>query len=187
MSIKDALLATIGSEESGIRGRTLLQKRMYFLGVLLKRDFLFAPYYYGPYSLRVANQLGALREAAFVSENTEAYPDPSGPFGGPRRYDYRLTPEGQALADRRTNAVGVYRDVLKKITSHAIADDPRMMATAAKVHFIVSEHGQATGPEIRQRARELGWDVQPGQIDKIVDYLEHLGLIKTRAGRSSHP
>ena len=46
MSIKDALLATIGSKECGIRGRTLLQKRMYFLAVLVGEDFLFSPHYY---------------------------------------------------------------------------------------------------------------------------------------------
>ena len=82
MSIKDALLAAIDSEESGgIKGRTLLQKRMYFLAVLADEDFLFYPYYYGPYSSDVADQLGALREAALVSEQSEPYPDVLGPFG----------------------------------------------------------------------------------------------------------
>ena len=180
MSVKDALLAAIGSEKSGIRGRTLLQKRMYFLAVLVGEDFMFSPHYYGPYSSMVADQLGALCEAAFVSEHTEAYPELLGPFGGPRRYDYRLTLPGKAVADRRSDAVRVYGDALKKITSHPIADDPNLMSIAAKVHFIVSEHEQATVGEIRQRASELGWDVQPRQIDRIVDYLKHLGLIKTQ-------
>ena len=180
MSVKDALLTAIGSDKSGIRGRTLLQKRMYFLAVLVGEDFMFSPHYYGPYSSMVADQLGALCEAAFVAEQTEAYADLVGPFGGPRRYDYRLTSQGKAMADRRSDAVRVYGDALKKITSHPLADDPNLMSIAAKVHFIVSEHGQATVGEIRQRASELGWDVQRRQIDRIVDYLKHLGLINTQ-------
>ena len=44
------------------------RKRMYFVGVLAKEDFQFAPYYYGPYSSIVADQIGALCEAGFVSE-----------------------------------------------------------------------------------------------------------------------
>lgn len=185
MSIKDALLATIDFAKPGVQGRTLLQKRMYFLAVLVGEDFMFSPYYYGPYSSSVADHLGALCEAALVSEQAVPYAEQFGPFGELRRYDYRLTSQGAEVVDQRSDAVSIYGDALRKITSHAIADDPRSMSIAAKVHFIVSEHGQASGREIRQRASQLGWDVQPRQIERIVDYLEYLGLIKTRSREST--
>ena len=179
MSITDALLAAIGSEEDGIQGRTLLQKRMYFLSVLVKEDFQFTPYYYGPYSSRVADQLGALREAAFVSEQSELY-GTSGPFGEMRRFDYRLTPAGKQLVDRHSEDMKVYNEALGRISNHRIASDTRLLSTAAKVHFIVSEHGRATVPEIQRWAKELGWSVEPKQVDLVVNYLEHLDLVEAQ-------
>ena len=95
MSITDAVLATIDSETDGIPVRTLLQKRMYFLSVLVGEDFQFTPYYYGPYSSRVTHQLGALRQAAFVSEQSQLY-GTSGTFGEMRRYDYNLTSDSKS-------------------------------------------------------------------------------------------
>ena len=175
MNILDALLATIGSEEPGIKGRTLLQKRMYFLAVLAGENYRFSPHYYGPYSSKVADDLGALCSAAFVAEQTKAY---AGPFGEIFRHDYRLTDEGKELLDMRSAEVEDYTAAAKKVTSHPIAHDQRLLSIAAKVHFIVNEHGQAPVSEIRQWANDLGWDVQPDQIDRVVDYLDHLGLVE---------
>ena len=176
MSITDALLATIDSETDGIPGRTLLQKRMYFLSVLVGEDFQFTPYYYGPYSSRVTDQLGALREAAFVSEQSELY-GTSGPFGEMRRFDYNLTSDGKELVDRHSEDMKVYNEALSKINDHPIVRNTRLLSAAAKVHFIVSEHGRATVPEIQRWAKELGWSVEPKQVDQVVDYLEHLDLV----------
>ena len=183
MSIKDALLAAIGSEEDGIQGRTLLQKKMYFLSVLIKENFRFTPYYYGPYSSMVADRLGALKEAAFVSEHPERY-DASGPFGELRRFDYRLTPAGKQVVDRNSEDLKVYTEALEEINDHPIAKDTRLLSVAAKVHFIVSEHGRATVEKVQQRAKELGWKVSTAEIDQVVNYLKHLDLVATRPDQS---
>ena len=176
MNIKYAILAVIGSSDEGIRGRTLLQKKMYFLGVLVKEDLQFAPYYYGPYSSTVSDHLGALREAGFVSERVEAYSDSQGVFGEFRRFDYALTKPGRKVVELRSNALSVYKEHLVKINSHSLSDDPKLLSIAAKVHFIVHEHGRASVLKIRSRARELGWNLSSSQIEKVVDYLKHLGL-----------
>ena len=171
MSIKDALLAVIDSDENGIIGRTILQKKMYFLAVLTDEEFGFGPYYYGPFSSTVADQLGALCEALLVSEQVEA-----DEF---RRFSYRLTDDGREVANTRSDAVGAYNEVIKKINSHQIVNEPTLLYAAAKVHFIMSEHGRTTVPKIRQRAEELGWNVSRSQVDTVVAYLEHLNLVET--------
>ena len=178
MSIMDALLATIGSE--GVKGRTLLQKKMYFLALLVKEDYRFSPYYYGPYSSVVTDRLGALCEAALVSEEAEKYPDHFSSVGELRRYDYGLTNAGKQVADRRSKTLEKYKRQLKKINAHPVAHEAKLISTAAKVHFIVSEHRRLTVREIRKKANVLGWNLQPEQIDKVVAFLEHLSLVKKR-------
>ena len=71
----------------------------------------------------------------------------------------------------------VYNEALSKINDHPIVRNTRLHSAAAKVHFIVSEHGRATVPEIQRWAKELGWSVEPKQVDLVVDYLEHLDLV----------
>lgn len=175
----DALLATISSNAEGVKGRTLLQKKMYFLAILAKENYRFAPYYYGPYSSVVTDRLGALCEAALVSEVTENYPDHFNPVGELRRYDYRLTKAGEQVAVRRSKALEKYKNQLERINTHPVANEAKLLSTAAKVHFIVSGH-RMTVQQIRSRANVLGWKLQPEQIDKVVDFLEHLGLVRKR-------
>ena len=95
MGIKDAILATIGSSEI-IRGRTLLQKKLYFLSVLSSERFDFAPHYYGPYSPEITDHLGALNQAGLVQE-TPVFSGSIGPFRENRRYDYCLTEGGKEV------------------------------------------------------------------------------------------
>ena len=49
MGVMDAILAAIhGAAEERISGRTLLQKKLYFLSVLNQEAFGYRPHYYGP-------------------------------------------------------------------------------------------------------------------------------------------
>lgn len=180
MSIMDALLATMCSDKEGVKGRTLLQKKMYFLALLVGENYRFSPYYYGPYSSIVADRLGALCEAALISEEAENYPDHFNSVGELRRFDYRLTKAGEEVADRRSKSLETYKKQLSRINAHPVAHEAKLLSTAAKVHFIVSEHRRLTVGEIRTKANVLGWNLQPEQIDKVVDFLEHLGLAKER-------
>ena len=80
MSTIDAILATLAVKRSeddtaskAVQGRTLLQKRIYFLSVLANEDFGFRPHYYGPYSSHVSTSLSALVEADLVEETRIGY------------------------------------------------------------------------------------------------------------------
>ena len=74
MHIQDLILFVIESEgEDGLRGRTLLQKKLYFLSILEKVDLGFAPHYYGPYSSLVAENLDILVSARFLNEGNRDF------------------------------------------------------------------------------------------------------------------
>ena len=61
MTIKGAIVATIEAEPRRVvRGKTLLFKKLYFVSVITGEDFGFSPYFYGPYSDVVSDQVGAL-------------------------------------------------------------------------------------------------------------------------------
>ena len=180
MSINDALLALLLHDESGTRGRTLLQKKLYFMGVLVKEDFGFLPHYYGPYSSAVADQLGVLCEAGFISEQAQSYADLIRPFGELRRFDYRLTENGKGFASVRSKELASYNEALNKINLHTISSNTKLLSIAAKVHFIVREEKSTTSSNIRKRAKELGWAVGKNQINEMVSYLELLGLVRTK-------
>ncbi len=177
MSVKDALLAVINADKDGLKGRTLLQKKMYFVSVLVGEDFGFSPHFYGPYSSAIADQLGALCEAGLITEQSEMYADLVGPFGEVRRYDYRLTKDGSKVVGGRSPAMQPYAQAMSKVNARPIANDQRLLSIAAKVHFIVAEQGRATGGDIRRRAKELGWDISKDQLSQVVSYLESLDLV----------
>jgi len=179
VNIKDAILATIANEEGkALHGRTLLQKKLYFLSVLLNEDFDFRPHYFGPYSPTVADDLGALTAAGFISEDVDIFPGSAGPFGERRRYSYKLDPSCEEILPEIADELQACYCALERINSHPIAGNSQLLPVAAKVHFIMNERGRASVEEIRQRATELGWNLGERDIDQVVEYLEHLGLVK---------
>ena len=87
MHIQDLILLVVGSEEEkSLRGRTTLQKKLYFLSVLEKTDLGFRPHYYGPYSSWVARNLDILVSTGFLKEsNGDFWP---GKLNTPKRPKY---------------------------------------------------------------------------------------------------
>ena len=74
MRITDVLLLVVEREgKDGLHGRTLLQKKLYFLSVLQKANFGFSAHYYGPYSAFVAEHLNGLVEDSIFKEVTEFF------------------------------------------------------------------------------------------------------------------
>ena len=178
MGIKDALLAALQAEGGKIRGRTILQKRMYFLSVLVSEDFGFNPHYYGPFSSQVADELGALCDAGMIVESP-VYLGATSLFGEMRRYDSQLTDPGCEVVQNRSESIATYVQALERINGHPIASDATLISVAAKVHFIVHGHGPVTPSQIRSEAKDLGWDITATQITSVVKYLKHLGLVST--------
>lgn len=82
MYTMDVILLVIDEAgKEGLRGRTLLQKKLYFLSVLMDVNLDFTAHRYGPYSSAVAGQLASLVGHGFVREETESFKTASPPPG----------------------------------------------------------------------------------------------------------
>ena len=168
-----AMLSAFG--ERGIRGRTVLQKNAYFLGVLTENDFEHRPHYYGPYSSAVEYEMGTLVGLDFVGESQNSVMG----FDGRKyvRYDYRLTDDGKEAAsqmsERHSESWGELVEAsnrLKRIGAGAQA-----LQVAAKVHYLVMKAGSKLDiSEVRSRAGDLGWEVTDEMVDAASEMVERL-------------
>ncbi|RKU11451.1 hypothetical protein C6502_08770 [Candidatus Poribacteria bacterium] len=179
MHIQDLILLVIGSEENGIRGRTLLQKKLYFLSELEGGDLGFRPHYYGPYSSLVAENLDILVNARFLNEVTETFETDQNIFGEIRRHTYSLTPDGNIVMKeikKETEYVD-WTQALDRLNAQESVNDFNMLSIAAKVCYIVKQEKRTTTEQILQIAQEYGWNLNKAQIESVRSFLEDLSLI----------
>src|SRR5262245_47705849 len=92
-----ALLA-MGGE---IRGKTKLQKTVYFIGLLCKmeEDLGYRPHFYGPYSAEVAGAAQSLRALGFATQSSAGIGSMDSSGFEVARYDLALTDEGKRTAE----------------------------------------------------------------------------------------
>lgn len=183
MHIQDLILLVVASEEKEVlRGRTLLQKKLYFLSVLKKEDIGFQPHYYGPYSSWISENLDILVSNNFLKEVTETFPTEQNIFGEIRRHTYSLTDDGKILLEeiRKEKDFPSSQKALERINQQTLADDFNKLSIAAKVYYIVNEKGEATTEQVRQIAKEYGWSIKPKNIQNVLSFLEGLSLISTQ-------
>ena len=174
MSVKDAIVAVL--DDGPAQGRTMLQKKVYFLSVLGEENFGFGPHYFGPYSPTVSASLSALVEANFIEESRVGY-GVGTEFGEMTRFDYKLSKSGREVVSRNPEILNRYREQLDEIQKSGVASDINTISIAAKVHFIVSNQGQTTIAQIKEEAQSLGWDIPERSAERVVDYLRKLGQV----------
>jgi uncharacterized protein YwgA len=183
LSLRELVLVILGqSGEGRFKGRTLLQKRGYFLSVLTGRELGFKPHYYGPYSPSV----NAAREELCALGLVEEHVLESGATGSRgfeiKRYDYEITADGRRvldwLADRKKDDYQKASQYLEKMTD-AGEPDYMTLSLAAKAYFIVNtKNGSVTTDQIRQEARNFDWEMDERGLNEGVVYLEKLHLVK---------
>ena len=180
MHIQDLILLVIGSENNkSLRGRTTLQKKLYFLSVLEKTDLGFGPHYYGPYSSLVTENLDILVSARFLNEVTETFSTDQNIFGEIRRHTYSLTPDGDIIMDeiKKEAEYTNWKQALDRLNRQESANDFNTLSIAAKVYYIVNRQGRPTTGQIQEVAKEYGWDIDDLQIENVRSFLEDLSLI----------
>ena len=180
MHIQNLILLVIASEdENRLRGRTLLQKKLYFLSELKRVDHGFRPHYYGPYSSLVAEDLDILVSARFLKEVTETFSTDRNIFGEIRRHTYYLTPDGDTIMAeiRKDDEYVNWKQALDTLNSQSLASDFNMLSIAAKVYYIVNQQGSATPEQIRKVAKEFGWSIEDPDIESVLSFLKALSLI----------
>ncbi len=181
MQTRDFVLFTHGVfADQGIKGRTALQKIVYFLSVFTEEDMGYAPHFYGPYSSKVAAANSELKELNFIKEYVSVYGYSSQGFEM-MKYDYSLTDDGQKLLERKKKLFHGEWDRMSAIADKikAAGDLGYMeLAMAAKAHIILKrEGGNANLATIKNKAKQLGWSIDDGDLDNALTFLEKIELV----------
>lgn len=185
LELIDAIVAVIGKVGGNGLGRTALQKIIYFAKAKGLTDAEYYAYFYGPYSAEVKGTLSSLVAYGFVDERMELIP------GGKRIYKYTLTPDGEALLQKKiekesgeqVERVEEVVNAAKEYSSSLKAED---ISIPAKSYFVLVEEGkgQAMKPtEIKEIAHKLGWKVEDSQIEESVKLLSRLGLVTVEVAK----
>ena len=185
MHIIDILPLVVAREKgSKLQGRTLFQKKVYFLSVLCRENFGFSAHYYGPYSSFVAEHLNGLVNDGVLEEDTQFFTTDSieqNDLGEKRRHTYSLTKVGEKVwkTIQQKNDFQKWDEALEKINNQEIASDFNLLSIAAKVHYIVDWEGEKSVKEVCQTAKEYGWDFTEKDIAKVLSFLTELELVTT--------
>ncbi len=187
MKRRDVLLSIIAEGASRPEfGRTSLQKVAYFVGVHRDFGFRHQAHFYGPFSEVVEADVEALVATGLIEERVQNLPFVSHHGQPGKRFEYRLTEAG---AGRVADLEAVHPDevfdvqaFVKQLEEAAGGLDQGILSPAAKTYFIANrENRDLTSSEIRELARELGWDLRPGQIKRVARVLEQLDLVEVEA------
>lgn len=185
MNSYDFVHLTLAVMDGELKGRTKLQKTVYFLGVMTDSlgDLGYRAHFYGPYSDDVADAVDQLKSLGFVDQNVAS----GGAFDASgfevARYDYALTAQGKAVAEQKKQQ---YPQEFKKmrdaaaILKKAKSEDYVQLSVAAKTYFMLGERkGNASSlDDLAHVAGKFGWSVTNEQVKEAAQYLKKLGLMK---------
>ena len=195
MNSKQLILLALHSFDNQIRGKTLLQKRMYFLDILLKEklrdsaqlpDLDFIPYYYGPYSPVVNEDLIYMKLGNYISESSVEFDFVNDSGFQAKRTDFILTDNGRARAIELERENPDLSTLIKNICdtiSNIDNNSYEQLAIDAKTHFILTmENRPLTKENIKEIAKNrCKWVIDNDvQIEKAVEHLKTLELVETQ-------
>ncbi len=180
---RDLVLAIVAfNTGKKVEGRTFLQKLAYFLNERLKLGVEFAPYYYGPYSESIAMATNTLVELDFLSEKEDRFPTDSTEIFEPRKYTYLLTPAGEIilseLQQQEPSLLNSIKEAMQGITAKEECNYKCLSLAAKMFHLLKSQGKPVTESELSSAAKDLGWKLGKGEIDRAAKFLKELGLIK---------
>ncbi len=182
IQMRDYVLLAYRAFRGEMRGKTQLQKRIYFLGTITKEigKLGFGPHYYGPYSPLVANANDQLLSLCFLEENIQHLGGVSEDGYEIVRHDFKLTEAGKQIAGIKAEEFPCeweqIRDTAEMIFN---AGNPGHieLSLAAKAYFLLMEQdGKATPQAIEDLAPKFKWNLDKGAIKEAVDFLEEIHL-----------
>jgi uncharacterized protein YwgA len=175
------LISLLDASGGAIQGRTLLQKRAYFVTLLtdVQVDLGFDAHFYGPYSSVVDNTVTQLKNLSFVQELSTAYGVDHTGFEM-KRYDYKLTPDGQEIVGK-LRETSEYKKIKNAINKLATAGNPSYMelSMAAKAFFILKKRKEGMSKkELISEAQKFNWNIPPASLESAVSFLEKLDVLQ---------
>jgi len=179
MEAHEIIIALIKHNGGEIKGRTKLQKLVFFANEILKLDISFRPYYFGPYSDDVAISMDYIRALGMITEIEEHFPDMK--FGNSYeavRYSYKLTSNGEKyfkyLLEKYPEKISELDKIIKSVNAYQGSEvSYKELSIAAKVFFILKNSTQDLDiDKFRSEAKSLDWDISKDQIIKSFDLLK---------------
>jgi hypothetical protein len=186
MEASDFLLSIIKASGGVVHGRTLMQKRCYFVAVLLhmEEEFGFQAHYYGPYSAALDSALSQLVGVGFVEESRIGFGASDSSGFEIRRHDYKLTPDGEVVADLLESAdPSSYGQTSGAVQKLREAGEPTYfeLSIAAKAFYIIrNQKRPVTREEISREAEGFGWNIEPQALGRAIEFLEKIPLVEAR-------
>lgn len=184
MKLEFLLLFIIQLSENNLKGRTVLQKIVYFYSILLKKDFGYLAHYYGPYSALVENTLNNLKSLGYVKEDVSTWGIDWRGFEK-KKYSYSLSKDGEELLEYLSKDSNVKKSDIEQIyfslKENINLDDSSALSVAAKTFHIISKKSSSAYniEAIRDEAKNLGWEVEEKQINDATNFLIGLNLIQS--------
>lgn len=182
----DKIVLLIIDASGGIlRGKTLLQKKAYFLARLMRLDLGYKAHYYGPYSPDLEAGLQKAKALGFVDERVLGFGFDNVGFEM-RRCDFVLTEDGKIIVNylktKRPDETQKISECLHLISQAADnGDDYVSLSIAAKTFHILTKKKQAmTKDDILAEAKSFDWNIKKDEINRAAIFLEKLNLIQTR-------
>jgi uncharacterized protein YwgA len=182
MNQTDFILSIVKSFGGEIQGRTLLQKRAFFAATLSGVDpgLRFDAHFYGPYSSTVDNTVARLNLLGFLEEENTGFGFAPSGFEI-RRYDYRLTEDGEKVCKSFENLAD-FRQVKVACERIIAAGNPDYLtlSIAAKAFFILRKRpgkGMSRDELIRE-AKKFDWNIDPNSLENAVRFLDRLNLVR---------
>lgn len=183
MNTRDFVFLAFKAFGGELKGKTAIQKKLYFLGLLtgMVEHLGYSAHYYGPYSTEVSDAIGEMKSLGFLEESVAG-------FGFDRtgfevcRYDYKLTPDGEHIAERKAKAYpvpwGKIQSKAKLVQEASEQVDYMELSIAAKAFYLLTERGgEASDKEIVKLAPSFGWSIKPAEIQKACKFLKKLKLV----------
>ena len=178
--VRDVLTLAYKAFDGEMGGKTLLQKRVYFLSVMLEIDMGYEAHYYGPYSAQVASLNAELKSLGYISESSSAWGHDQRGFEM-ARYDFKLTEIGARIAGRKAEKQSELWSRVQgaaSVVKGAGELDYMELSIAAKAYYVLNKlNGKATIEDIAGMLPKFGWSVTSEQLDKATNFLAKAKLV----------
>lgn len=181
MNSTDFVILLVDAFGGNVQGRTLLQKRAFFVTLLgeLDVDLGFDAHFYGPYSSAVDNSVTQLKNLRFIEESANSYGVDSTGFEM-KRYDYKLTSDGQQIA-AALRGTAEYRKIRSAVERLSEAGNLNYfeLSIAAKAFFLLRKKAKAMSKqEVIREAQKFDWDITPSSLETAVSFLERISVLQ---------
>ncbi len=180
---RDFLLLAYKAFGGRIQGKTSLQKKIYFLGVLVGADLGYGPHYYGPYSPELASANTELISLGYVRETVLGVGEIGDRGFEIARHDFDLTDAGRLIAEKKgetypKDSVRIF-EAASKIREAGGDLDYMELSVAAKAYFILAQQGDKASLRDVERiaSSDFGWSVRESDLKKAKAFLKEIELV----------